>query len=71
VAETRTVFDLDAARRRLAELRALDDDSVTAGRTRPRIFRTNLLFQIRAANQQKGKMPEQDFGAGAVFVPNH
>lgn len=42
VAETSTFLDLDAARRRLAELRALDDGSIAAGRTRPRVFRTRL-----------------------------
>ena len=42
VAETSTEIDLDAARRRLAELRALDPASQAAGRTRPRVFRTTL-----------------------------
>jgi hypothetical protein len=39
---TNTTFDLAAARKRLAELRLLDDDSQAAGRTRPRVSGLNL-----------------------------
>jgi hypothetical protein len=34
---TSTQWDIDAARKRLAELRALDADSIAAGRVRPRV----------------------------------
>jgi hypothetical protein len=59
VGETTTVLDLDAARKRLAELRGLDDDSAAAGRTRPRVFRTNPLFQNPCSQSPK----RQDAGA--------
>lgn len=39
---TSTSVDLKAARKRLAELRADDDDSLAAGKHRPRVFGLNL-----------------------------
>jgi hypothetical protein len=39
---TSTQWDLAAAKKRLAELRNLDADSIAAGRTRPRVFKLNL-----------------------------
>lgn len=39
---TSTTWSLADARKRLAELRALDNDSIAAGRVRPRVTTLNL-----------------------------
>lgn len=55
VGETRTVLDLDAAHRRLAQQPA---------------SRCGNYFEIRAANRRKGKMPEQEFITGSMLPPS-